>query len=102
MTYAQMAETALNGGAALAALIAGGLWLYATRVDVPAPAGTGGVGAPMGGYLITLNSKGERIDLHATYLKQGEWNGYAACATAIAAVLAGTAPALKALGVFAT
>ncbi|WP_375459854.1 hypothetical protein [uncultured Enterovirga sp.] len=74
---------------AASALIAAVCWLKSTDVDVPAPEHTSGVGAPMGGYLLTTNAKGERIDLHATLLNQTKWNRWAASAAAASAIFAG-------------
>ena len=65
-------------------------WLKATRTDVPAPAETRGVGALFGGYLVSKNEKGERIDLHETLKVQSKWNRRGAtwaCAAAALTVL---------------
>ncbi|MDA9400657.1 hypothetical protein XH79_18170 [Bradyrhizobium sp. CCBAU 45389] len=75
------------GLAVLAAL----LWLKSATVTVPAPADTAGVGALIGGYLISLDKKGQRIDLHETLKKQSSWSAYAAIAAAASAVCSGLA-----------
>lgn len=75
--------------AAIGGLVAAWLWWKGTRVEVPAPPETDGVGALMGGYLISVNAKGERYDLHETLKQQSKWNGRAARASAIVAVIAG-------------
>ena len=68
------------------AAISGVLWVIAARAEVPAPPNTSGVGAPFGGYLISRNANGERIDLHETYKKQSYWNSHAAYGSALAAM----------------
>jgi len=70
---------------AVASLAAAGLWWKASVVSVPAPPETHGVGALLGGYLISL-IKGKRVDLHATLEAQSKWNAYAAQAATLAAV----------------
>ncbi len=74
----------------ITAAISAYCWLKATRTDVPAPEETHGVGAMPGGYLISRNQKGERIDLHDTLNLQSKWNRLGAtwaCAAAGLTVL---------------
>lgn len=83
-----MVGSIFAGLTALASLIAGILWVQACRSEVPAPSNTAGVGGLIGGYLIGLNSKKQRIDLIGTYEAQSKWNSWAAAATATAAFCA--------------
>lgn len=87
-----MVSHLLNVVSVLAALIAAVLWFYASKVDVPAPSNTAGVGGLIGGFLIGLNPKNERIDLIATTTTQSLWNARAAFASAISATCAGATP----------
>lgn len=80
-----MIEQAFTGLGAVAALFAAGLWIVACRAEVPAPPQTSGVGSLLDAYLISLNPKGERIDLIGTTKKQARWNSRAALAAAITA-----------------
>jgi hypothetical protein len=80
-------EQVFTGLSAVSALVAAVLWIVASRAEVPAPPGTAGVGGLVGGYLIGLNAKGQRIDLVATPAKQSLWNSRAASAAAITAAL---------------
>ncbi len=73
---------------ALIAFLSGYFWVRTALAEVPAPPETTGVGSPMGGYLITKNAKGERIDMHATYVEQAKWNSRAAISSACAAAFA--------------
>lgn len=92
-----MYETILTWASAAAALVAAILWVLASRATVPAPPETQGVGALMGGYLISMVN-GKRIDLHATLDLQSKWNAKAACAAALSAFLTGLALVAKAKG----
>ncbi|MCS3741980.1 hypothetical protein FHX16_003972 [Rhizobium sp. BK661] len=76
---------ALNWIAALAGLLAALFWYRAAIAEVPAPKDTAGVGALLGGWLISL-SKGKRIDLHKTLELQARWNTRAATAACIGAL----------------
>ncbi len=51
--------------ATISAVLAGVFWVLAARARVDAPPGTAGVGALMGGYLVSQDAKG-RYDLHKT------------------------------------
>ena len=73
---------------ALIAFLSGYFWVRAAIAEVPAPENTSGVGSLMGGYLITKNAKGERVDLHGTYIEVAKWNGRAAISSACAAAFA--------------
>jgi hypothetical protein len=74
--------------AAVMAFLSAYYWVRAATAEVPAPEDTSGVGALMGGYLITKNAKGERVDLHGTYIEVAKWNGRAAICSAGAAAFA--------------
>jgi hypothetical protein len=80
-------EQIFTGLSALAALISAVLWFIASHAEVPAPPETSGVGGLVGGYLIGLNTKGQRINLVATPAKQSLWNSRAARAAGISAIL---------------
>jgi hypothetical protein len=77
--------------AALAAVAAAILWWISATVSEPAPPETAGVGALLGGYLISLDRKGNRIDLHKTLEKQSRWSAWAAIAAGVAAALSAVA-----------
>lgn len=81
-----MFELIFTALAAAGALIVAGLWIKASYAEVPAPAETSGVGGLIGGYLIGVNPKGERIDLIGTVQEQSHWNSRAACWSAFPAV----------------
>src|SRR5258708_4980473 len=81
---------------AIAAICAAYLWWRASTATVPAPPGTHGVGALLGGYLISM-SKGARIDLHATMELQSNYNARAAIAAGIASLLTAGALVVKAI-----
>jgi hypothetical protein len=85
----------LGVASGVAALVAAFFWAGSTLVEVPAPAETGGVGALLGGWLIALNTKGNRIDLPATLQRQSKWNKWAAWAAAASAILGVAAAAMS-------
>lgn len=84
-------QHAFGIGAAGSALLAAVFWAKASRAYVPAPEDTSGVGALLGGYLIS-EVNGKRIDLHKTLELQSKWNAYGAVAAAAAAVFSGLPP----------
>jgi hypothetical protein len=78
-----MYEVVFSGLSAVCGLASASLWVVASRVEIPAPKESAGVGALLGGYLIGRNSKGERIDLIETPKQQAMWNSRAAVAAAV-------------------
>ena len=72
--------------AAISAFLAAVFWVMAARAREDAPPETAGVGALLGGYLVSRDAKG-RYDLHRTLEKQSRWNSCAAWSAAVAAVL---------------
>jgi hypothetical protein len=77
--------------AAVVAAAAAVLWWISATTSEPAPPDTAGVGALMGGYLISLDRNGRRIDLHKTLEKQSYWSARAAFAAGVSAVLGAVA-----------
>jgi hypothetical protein len=73
--------------AAIAATAAAILWWISATISEPAPPETAGVGALLGGYLISLDRNGKRIDLHKTLEKQSYWSARAAIAAGASALL---------------
>lgn len=92
-----MLEGAFTWLAALSAVGASFLWWHASRVMVPAPKETQGVGALLGGHLISVLD-GKRIDLHATLDLQSKWNARAAKSAALSAIFTGFSLICKARG----
>jgi len=76
---------------AVAATIAAAMWFKSAVVSVPAPADTAGVGALLGGYLISRDKKGRRIDLHETLREQSRWSAYGTIAAGVSAIFAAIA-----------
>ena len=93
-----MLEQLATWAAAMAAVLSGVLWVKTARAEVPAPPNTVGVGWIPGGYLITRNANGDRVDLHETYKLQSKWNSHAAYASALSAVLTALALTLHRFG----
>jgi len=89
-------ETVCTVIGAVTAVLAAYFWLRATLVKVPAPKDTGGVGALIGGYLISVDEAGNRYDLHKTLENQAKWNIYAASAAALSALAVGASLIAKA------
>jgi len=72
----------------VSAMIAALAWFKASIVSVDAPKDTHGVGALLGGYLIS-EINGKRIDLHKTLELQSKWNARAALAAFVSGASAG-------------
>ncbi|MFC7462062.1 hypothetical protein [Hydrogenophaga defluvii] len=68
------------------ALVSAFCWAISARATVLASNQSSGYGALLGGDLIAKGPSGERIDLHATLVKQSRWNRYAAISAAICAI----------------
>jgi hypothetical protein len=83
----EVLRTVITWLAAISAVAAGVFWIKSARARVDAPDGTHGVGALLGGYLVSQDSKG-RYDLHRTLEKQAKWNALAAYAATVGAALA--------------
>jgi len=85
-----MPHTICQGAAFVSATLAAGLWAMAARAKVEA-------GEP-GAFRIETSSDGtakfsyDGLDLRATLERQGQWNSYAAIATAISVMLQAAAP----------
>jgi hypothetical protein len=60
-------------------------WFMSARAEVTASPETAGVGALLGGDIVTRNRKGQRIDLISTMDLQSKWNRYAAIAATLSA-----------------
>lgn len=82
-----MLDFVLEGVSVIAALMAALCWFKASRVNVPAPKDSAGVGGLLGGLLIG-RVRGRRVDLVATAQAQGAWNARAATAASVAALCA--------------
>ncbi|MFP3386381.1 hypothetical protein, partial [Tritonibacter sp. SIMBA_163] len=79
----------------LLGVVAALYWYRSSIAEVDAPAGSGGVGALLGGDLVAL-SKGKRIDLVKSLQLQSRYNGVAAiaaCMASVAQIVAWTATA---------
>jgi hypothetical protein len=73
---------------------AAGAWWWSAQVQAPAPAGSAGVGALLGGDLVGLDKKGRRYDIMETAILQAKWNRTAALCAAAAALLQGLSSAI--------
>lgn len=78
------AITLFSWVAAIFAMIAALLWMKASTVSVDAPKDSHGVGALLGGLLVS-EINGKRIDLHKTLEQQSRWNSNAALAAFVSA-----------------
>jgi hypothetical protein len=75
--------------AAISAFAAAALWFKSSIVTRPAPAGTHGVGALLGGAVVVQDAHGNRVDVAGTMQDQSSWNKWAAVAAGVSAILAG-------------
>jgi hypothetical protein len=85
--YMEILRAIITWLTALSGVVAGVFWIKAARARADAPSETKGVGALLGGYLISQDAKG-RYDLHKTLEAQAKWNAWAAYAATAAAILA--------------